>query len=205
MESLRWPLLVASFAAIVFGSFTVHTSGAIAHERRTVGAVNFVVGWLNEPALLNQPNSVDLRISKAADASAITGAEKTLKVEIAQGEQKLSLDISPRFNASGAYNAYLTPTKAGVYSFKFTGTIDGANVNETFTSSATTFGSVEEPRAFPADLPSNQSLEERVVALEAAPEGGDSSDSAMIAAIVGIILGAAGLAVGGFALTKKSA
>ena len=85
----RLTLLAVSVLALVAGALLTTAATGSAHERRTVGAYNFVVGWLNEPALINEPNAIDLRVSRAADASAVTGLEQTLKgngVEVSRRE-----------------------------------------------------------------------------------------------------------------------
>src|SRR5436190_13311263 len=122
---------IATLALLVGGLLLSGT--AAAHKRRNVGPFSFVVGWVNEPALLNQPNSVDLRITKTADSTPVIGAEKLLKVEIQADGQKLAADLTPRFGTPGAYNANLTPTETGSFSFVFTGTIEGTPINEKFT------------------------------------------------------------------------
>ena len=73
MSFKKLGLLVAGVFALAMGSFLVSTPHADAHERRSVGAYNFVVGWVNEPALLNQPNAVDLRVTRASDGSNVEG------------------------------------------------------------------------------------------------------------------------------------
>jgi hypothetical protein len=170
----------------------------------------FVVGWLNEPALLNQPNSIDFRVSKTADSSPISGLEKTMKAEVINGTDKISMDLSPRFGTPGGYNAYLTPTKEGQYSFHFTGTVEGKSVNETFTSGPTTFGSIEAPKGFPDQLPAVQSVDEavkgldtRLVSLEAKGSS-DKASTALLIAIIGLIVGGVGLAAGAYGLTRKA-
>lgn len=206
MSIKRFALLAASLFALAFGSVLTLTSDASAHERRTVGAYNFVVGWLNEPALINQPNAVDLKVSRAADASAVTGLEQTLKLQVKANEKTTDVQLRPRFNTPGAYDGRLLPTALGAYSFTITGTIEGQTVNETFTAGTGTFGLIEEGNAFPNELQKNQDLAERLVVLESADTGGsDDSDSAMLVGIAGIVLGGLGLAVGGYSLTKKSA
>jgi hypothetical protein len=50
---------------------------ASAHEKRQVGAFTFVVGFINEPAIVDQPNSIDLTITDASNQP-VTGVEKTL-------------------------------------------------------------------------------------------------------------------------------
>src|SRR5690606_32924961 len=38
--------------------------GASAHERRAVGDYEIVIGFLNEPAIVEEPNGLDLRVSR---------------------------------------------------------------------------------------------------------------------------------------------
>ncbi len=206
MTLTRFAVLAASAFAVVFGSFLTTTASSEAHERRAVGSYSFVVGWLAEPALINQPNAVDLRVSRAADASAVTGLEQTLKVEVTAGGETTEVTMRPRFNVPGAYDGRLIPTELGVYSFKITGTIEGEQVNETFTAGQGTFGLIEEGNAFPNILATNQELEARIVALEAGgtEDEDDSSNSGTTFGIAGIVVGALGLVVGGIALTRKS-
>jgi hypothetical protein len=208
---------IARFGAIatlaVLAGALLFGSAASAHERRNVGPFSFVVGWVNEPALLNQPNSVDLRITTTADSQPVIGAEKTLKVEIQADGQKLAADLTPRFNTPGAYNANITPTKAGAFTFVFTGNINGTTINETFKAGQGTFGLIEEPKAFPTSLPAIQDVAKSVDALRegSATSSGSkdssssSGDTAMIIAIVSLIVGGAGLATGVYGLSKRSA
>jgi hypothetical protein len=196
--------------AVLAGALLLGGSAA-AHERRNVGPFTFVVGWLTEPALLNQPNSVDLRITRTADNTPVTGAEKSLKVEIQMDGQKLNGDLTPRFNTPGAYNAYLTPTKTGAFTFVVSGAIDGTPINETFKAGQGTFGLVEEPKGFPQPLPAVQDVAKSVDALKEGAGGSstsgssDSGDTALIVAIVSLIVGGVGLGVGVYGLTRRSA
>lgn len=204
MSLKRVALFVASICTLAFSGFLVSTSDTEAHERRTVGAYNFVVGWLNEPALLNEPNAISLTVARASDSSPVSGLEQTLKFQAKSGEKSVDVQVRPRFNTAGAYDGRLLPTATGVYSFTITGTIEGQNVNETFTAGTGTFGLIEEGNAFPNPLPSNQGIEQRLVMLESRNTDSDSSDSAMMVGMAGVIIGVVGLAVGGFSLTKKS-
>jgi hypothetical protein len=206
MSFKRFGLLAASVFALAFGSLLATSGDADAHERRSVGAYNFVVGWLNEPALINQPNAVDLRVTRASDGSNVTGLEQTLKLQVKADDKTTDVQVRPRFNTPGAYDGRLLPTALGAYTFVITGTIEGQTVNETFTAGTGTFGLIEQGAAFPNELPTNQDLAERLVVLESAKDtGSDDSDTGMMVGIAGVILGALGLAAGGLALTKKSA
>jgi hypothetical protein len=201
---------IAALTAIAGGLLLGGTASA--HERRNVGPFSFIVGWVNEPALLNEPNSVDLRITRTADSQPVVGAEKALKVEIQADGQKLAADLSPRFGTPGAYNSNLTPTKTGSFTFVFTGSIEGTPINETFKAGQGTFGLIEEPKAFPQLLPVIQDVAKSVDALKegtgttsSSSDSSSNGDTALIVAIVSLIVGGAGLGIGVYGLSKRSA
>jgi hypothetical protein len=196
-------LVVASAGVLIF------SSTALAHERRAVGSYTFVVGFLTEPAIVDEPNAIDLRITRTSDSSPITGLEQTLKAEVTSegGSEKLEVQLRPRFNTPGAYDGRFLPTKAGVYTFRIFGTIEGTQVEESFTSSDSTFSSVATPVAFPQPVVSSQELNESLQGVEqrlASLEDDDGSDGAMMIGILGVVLGAAGLGTAVFSLTRKS-
>jgi hypothetical protein len=202
-------LILVGFAMFAIGALLAGTAIASAHERRQVQDYTFVVGWLTEPALLNQPNSIDLRVSKTADASPVTGLEKTVKAEVVNGTAKAAVELKPRSGTPGAYNGYIMPTKEGDYSFHFTGTVEGMNLDQTFTSGPSTFATIASANAFPNPLPSNQSLDEsvrglqeKVVSLES-NSSSNKADTALIIAIIAVIVGGLGLAVGAYGLSRK--
>jgi hypothetical protein len=205
----RISLLLGSLALIVLGSLLATTHATEAHERRSVGAYNLVVGWLNEPAYLNEPNAVDLRVSRASDATPVTGLEQTLKVEATQGESKTTLDFRPRFNTPGAYDGRLMPTAPGVFAFRIFGTIEGQQVNETFTASDSTFAIIAEPPAFPNPYVGAGNIDETVTGLESrvveleSDDGGNGSGTTL--GIIGIVVGGLGLGVAAYSLTRKAA
>lgn len=183
MPRSRQTIGMAATLVVLIG--ILFPSIALAHEKRTVGKYTFVVGFLNEPAIQNQPNGLDLTITDATGAP-VEGAETTLKVAIGfGGSATKDLPLRARFGLKGKYTADVIPTKPGTYSFVFTGTLNGDPVNETFESGPSTFDDVDSPATlqFPA------------VADNAAPASASQSvmDSATQRAT---ILGAAGLAVG---------
>lgn len=125
----------ALIAALV--SLVTLSGAAEAHETRAVGKYSFVVGWNVEPAYEGIKNGVDLRVQLPGTTPApVEGVEKTLKVEVTNvaGGQKVTLPLETVFGSPGRYIAHLVPTVAGQYSFRFFGTIEGNQINETFTS-----------------------------------------------------------------------
>jgi hypothetical protein len=97
----------------------------------------------------------------------------------------------------------MTPTRPGSYTFHLTGTLRGQKVDETFTSSKTTFSDVEDVTsiAFPAKDPSTGQLATRidreVPRIDAAlDDAGDTADGARTLGLAGAVLGLLGLLAG---------
>jgi hypothetical protein len=159
-------------AALVLGLVaTMIVSGdgaALAHEERAVGEYHFAVGFGDEPAYTGQKNSVQLILADANDKPVVDLGD-TLKVEVAFGDQTMDLTLKPNFEVGefgtrGDYRAWFFPTRPGDYTFHFTGSIKGENVDESFTSSPTTFSSVTDPAQveFPAKDPTTAQLAQRI-------------------------------------------
>ena len=155
-------LSIAAAIAMVVASLGIFASPAAAHERRTVGPYTFVVGWIVEPAYVNQLNALDLTVTETATTKAVEGLEKTLKAElIAGGGSAIKpLTIATRFGLPGKYQGQVVPTKVGDYTFHITGTVGTTNIDEKFESGPGRFGGIEDiaPLQFPNALPSNSDL-----------------------------------------------
>jgi len=181
---------------------------AFAHEQRDIanGTYHLVVGFLNEPAFVDQQNGLSLRVSKldaapatpaASDEDAVgtpvEGVADSLKVEVIFGDQKMELPLEPEFRDPGAYRAIFFPTAEGDYTFHIFGDIEGTAVDETFTSSPEGFSSVEsiEPLRFPKKA-SFRSGDGVVVGTLT---GGAGSDGGGPGLPGGSVLAAAGVAV----------
>ncbi|HZQ34830.1 MAG TPA: hypothetical protein VFD32_02780 [Dehalococcoidia bacterium] len=194
--------LIAALATAAFTLFAAFPGVASAHEKRQIGAFTFVVGFLNEPAIVDQPNSIDLTITDANNQP-VSGAEKTLKAQLIYGGETQEMTLSPRFNAPGKYNAYFIPTKTGTWKFHFTGSVDNQAVDELFTSGPGRFNDVAGTSEldFPAKTPDQVTLSAR------AADAKSAADSAKTVAIVGIAVGALGVVLGlgglGFGLSAR--
>src|SRR5215471_10646910 len=94
--------------ALILGVL-VAPSTSFAHERRTIGGGKYdvVVGWDVEPAYADLKNGASIRISKAGTnpAEPVTGADKTLKVDIRQGATTRTFDLRAVFGQPGYYMA----------------------------------------------------------------------------------------------------
>ena len=208
---MRRLAFVAVFAAALLAAAPI----ASAHEARTInGKYNVEVGWGDEPPYAGFKNSVQLILSDA-DHKPITDLGDTLKVDVMTGTQKMTLPFEANFQVGefgdpGDYRAWIVPTRPGTYTFHLTGTIHGDAIDQTFTSSDTTFDNVKAQSdvQFPAKDPTagdlSQRLDRETARLSAqAKSAQDDAGGAKTFGIIGVVVGALGLAVGGVALTRK--
>lgn len=139
------------YGLILLTAFTAFATDAQAHEKRAVGEMQWVVGFLTEPAFSGQPNGIDLSVQDA-EGQPVDGLEESLKAEVLTPDrtQSAALSFEKRYGKPGKYAAYFTPSKSGDYIFQITGQAGGAAVNETFSSGPGTFGAVRELLLFPA-------------------------------------------------------
>jgi hypothetical protein len=176
-----------------------------------------VAGFGTEPAYAGQPNSVQLIV--VHDGEPVVDLGDTLDVEVSFGDQSQRFTLEPNFAVGafgepGDYRAWFIPTRAGQYTFHFTGTIDGEDVDQTFTSGPRTFGDVEDTNQiqFPVQDPTNGELAERIdqevprlasatdEASAAAAAADDDASSAKTFAIIALAVGALGVALAAGAL-----
>jgi hypothetical protein len=139
--------LMAIGSVAVLCAVLIAPSTSFAHERRSLAAGKYdvVVGWDTEPAYVSQKNAASIRISKSGTnpAEPVTGAEKTLKVEIRQGAQTKSFDLRVAFGQPGYYLADLVPTRDGDYVLTFVGSIGTDQINEKFDTADGKFNAVQ--------------------------------------------------------------
>jgi hypothetical protein len=199
------PIRLLSAAAAATAVALVAVVPASAHEVRTVGAYEFTVGWLHEPAYADEQNAVQF-ILKDSKGNPVDNLGDTLKVEVIYQTQKMpalsptaTWDPDTGLGMHGEYLASLIPTRAGNYTFHFTGAVNGQAVDQSFTSSPTTFDAVKEPAAveFPAQDPTRGQISQkldridpRITAAQATAK--NDAELARNLAIAGIVLGALG-------------
>ncbi len=217
---MRLALLTGfSFLLAVVAVLSLFASAAYAHERRTVGRYQLVVGFMAEPALEGVKNGVDLRVTNAETTQPVEGLQDTLQVEVTYvptGASKV-MRLRAIFGEPGRYTADLIPTAPGHYRFRFFGNIEGVQVNETFDSRSGgggfddvgSAGDIQFPDRLPAlrelDGVARGALEASQQAQDSALDAKNSVGTANTLAVVGVVLGAMGLAsgVGAIALVLR--
>ena len=193
-------------------------SPASAHEAKTVGKYHFVVGVGDEPAYAGEKNSVQLILADAKDKP-VTDLTDTLKVAVTTGSaEPLQLAMEPyfevgEFGTPGDYRAFFIPTAPGTYSFHFTGSIKGQKIDQTFKSGPNSFSDINDPAEvqYPVKQPTGGQLATRAdrdtarinaALAEERDQAKSDAASARTLAIIGLIVGALGLLVGGVALAR---
>jgi hypothetical protein len=199
-----------AFLALFGATFFMAAPTAFAHEHRNVAAGKYTltVGWGDEPAYAGFKNSAGIEIEDANHKPVTDGVD--LRVEVGTGTQKVTLPIEAEFGTPGAYGASIIPTRPGTYLLHFTGTVKGDKIDETFTSSETTFDDIKSPAdvQFPAKDPTTGDLAQKLdrdtarVTAQAAKAKDDASGARTVG-MIGIVLGAVGVVVGGIALARK--
>jgi hypothetical protein len=162
----------------------------LAHEVREVGELTLVVGFLEEPVYSGQKSGLDLTVSRGDEP--IEGLEETLQAEVSFDGQVRDLPISPVFGEAGAYRSVFFPTAAGPYTFHLFGTVDGEEIDESFTSGSDTFSEVQDVTGgqFPVVLP----------AAGDTARDAEAGAAAAGTATLALVIGGAGLVAGLVAL-----
>ena len=195
---------LASFAAatlVVATSFIAFAGTAAAHERRTIGPYQFVVGWLNEPAYVGLMNSLDLRVTdtRVTPAKAVEGLEKTLTAELQTGGlAPLALTVTARFGTPGAYNGYAMPTTTGTYTFHIKGKVENLDIDEKFESGPGRFGDIEATTAlqYPNKVPAADELNKRLGDLQS------GIDQTRLLSAAAVVIGIVAVGVA-FAMSRR--
>ena len=223
---LRSAIIACATATALLLSF-LSAPIVAAHGHTSAAGFNFVIGWSGEPALVGQPNGVQLFVYDAAEKPITDIPADAISVVVSTaGQDSSSLSLSPAFEVEegfgtpGEYSTDLIPTAPGDYTFHFTGTIHGEAIDVSMASGDQTFDGVVAPGdlEFPVKQPTLTEvgtrldrIDGRLATLQStAPAPGAVADaqsnaaaasaSADQALLIGSLLGGAGLVVGAIAL-----
>jgi hypothetical protein len=182
---------------------TIATAAAIctsvdAHERKTAGQYHIVIGWADEPAFSGVKNAIEVDLTDAAGKPVAALGGGALSVEVIYGEQRVTLPLRPVLASPGKFQAWLTPTRSGTYTFHLSGTVHGTAIDVSSTCSDTTFACVDNATdlQFPAKDPSASELADRVSrGLPRAEDAASTAGSARTIALASVALAVTALAV----------
>jgi hypothetical protein len=207
-------LCVAAMTAAMLVAMSLAAPAALAHETRKVGPYEFTVGWGDEPIYTGFKNSVQMILADARTGDPVNELDGTVEAEVIFGDASTSLEMEPNFlpgvfGEEGDYRAWIVPTRTGEYSYRFTGSINGTDIDETFMCGEETFdcpvdtGEIEFPERDPSRAELAGRLERELPRVNAdASAASDDASSAQTLSYVGIGLGGLGLLVALAALLR---
>ena len=191
-------------AVLVLASAVAAPITVVAHESVTAGDYTIEYGWLNEPVIVGQPNSLIVFFSGGEAHVEESGADSggshdegggfevdvsNLKVEVSYGDETKLLTLQPLGeNTPGQFVAPILPTRLGQYTLRLTGKISGS------------LGEAEvDVDVEPEEVENADSVQFPSVAASSSNDFGLTS----WLAVGGLVSGLLGLVVAVMALTRK--
>ena len=187
---------VAWIATLAIAAMIGATTSA--HERKSVGQYHLVIGWGDEPAFTGVKNTVEIDLTDSAGKPVTVLGGGALSVEVIFGDQRVTLPLQPVLQSPGKLRAGLIPTRAGVYTFHVSGSVQGVSLDISSTCSDSTFACVDAAAElqFPAKDPSPAELADRVSrGLPRAEEAASTAATARMIGFAALAVAAAALAV----------
>ena len=130
----RGALLVAGSLIAAFVFFTSYTHVSFAHTSKTFGNTTIEIGWLTEPPLASDLNTVTVHVNNESNGeqSPVLNALANLTISAKYGTISKPLDFQPSPTTDGGYEAKILPTRVGPYILVAQGDVKGQKVDGEF-------------------------------------------------------------------------
>ena len=130
----RGALLVAGSLIVAFVFFTSYTHVSFAHTSKTFGNTTIEIGWLTEPPLASDLNTVTVQVNNESNGeqSPVLNALANLTLSAKYGTISKPLDFQPSPTTDGGYEAKILPTRVGPYILVAQGDVKGQKVDGEF-------------------------------------------------------------------------
>ena len=131
---IRGAILVAGSLILAFVFFTSYTHVSFAHTSKTFGNTTIEIGWLNEPPLASDLNSITVQVNKESNGeqSHVLNALANLTIFVKYGTISKPLDFQPSPTTDGGYESKILPTRVGPYMLVAQGDVKGQKVDGEF-------------------------------------------------------------------------
>jgi hypothetical protein len=115
-------------------TFVIIPQTSFAHISKTFGNITIEVGWLSEPPLAGDLNSITLQVNKEAsgEQTPVANALANLTLSVKSGTITKVLDFQPSPTTDGGYEGMVLPTRVGPYSLVVQGDVKGQKVDWDF-------------------------------------------------------------------------
>ena len=132
---IRGAILVAGSLILAFVFFTSYTHVSFAHTSKTFGNTTIEIGWLTEPPLASDLNSITVQVNKESnngEQSPVLNALANLTISVKYGTISKPLDFQPSPTTDGGYESKILPTRMGPYILVAQGDVKGQKVDGEF-------------------------------------------------------------------------
>jgi hypothetical protein len=134
MEMKGIIIFVVGSLLLSFSVFTIYPETLFAHTSKNFGNTTIEAGWLTEPPLASDLNSIVIQVSNGTDdeQAPVVNALANLTLSVKYGTITKQLDFQPSPTTDGGYEAKLLPTRLGPYSLILQGDVKGQKVDSEF-------------------------------------------------------------------------
>lgn len=131
---IRGAILVAGSLILAFVFFTSFTHVSFAHTSKTFGNTTIEIGWLTEPPLASDLNTITVQVNKESNGeqSPVLNALANLTISVKYGTISKPLDFQPSPTTDGGYESKILPTRVGPYILVAQGDVKGQKVGGEF-------------------------------------------------------------------------
>jgi hypothetical protein len=131
---IRGAILVAGSLILAFLFFTSYIDVSFAHTSKTFGNTTIEIGWLMEPPLATDLNSITVQVNKESNGeqSPVLNALANLTISVKYGTISKPLDFQPSPTTDGGYESKILPTRVGPYILVAQGDVKGQKVDGEF-------------------------------------------------------------------------
>jgi ABC-type glycerol-3-phosphate transport system permease component len=127
-------IIVIGTFLLSFVIFTIIPQISFAHISKTFGNTTIEAGWLLEPPLASDLNSIVIQVSKeiGGEQTPVVNALANLTLSAKYGTMTKQLDFQPSPTTDGGYVAKILPTRVGPYNLIIQGDVKGQKVDSEF-------------------------------------------------------------------------
>lgn len=134
MKIVGITIFVIGAFLMTFGTFMIVPQISFAHISKTFGNTTIEAGWLSEPPLAGDLNSIVLQVSRgtSGEQTPVANALANLTLSVKSGTITKVLDFQPSPTTDGGYEGMVLPTRVGPYSLALQGDVKGQKVDSEF-------------------------------------------------------------------------
>lgn len=143
MASHQWLLALVVVGFVLVGAVSL----VAAHETKTVNGYDLTFGGSDEPVITGERMWLQVEIIDNETGEPVTDQEDALEMAVQRpfGNDTFNLTVDSVFNRPGWYEGAVVFTEPGTYTVYINGSINGTEINTTFSKKVHDAGELEYP------------------------------------------------------------